>query len=88
MKPTFLKENITEILAIVALFGGITFVFTICFKPIPQQNQQMVNILSGSLFSLVGMAFGYYFGQSKDRKIVPEAGQTITENKEIKTEVV
>lgn len=74
-----LKENTTEILAIISALGSFTFLMILSFKSIPKENEDIINIIGGVVIgTTLSNCYGYYFGQSKNRTIVPEPGQTTT----------
>jgi uncharacterized membrane protein len=70
MKLFSLKENITELLAIISTLGSFLFLILLAFKPIPEVNKDLLNILGGVVIgTTLGGVFGYFFGQSKKRDI-------------------
>ncbi len=74
-----LRENITEILAIISFSMSFVFLFFLLFKPIPVANAEIVNVSVGFIIgAIVQGVTGYYFGASKKRDIIPEAGQSVT----------
>jgi hypothetical protein len=78
MNTKNIKEYTTELLAFLAVFGSLAIIILMFFVPVPQENRDMVNVLSGTVLSGSGMVLSYYFGQSKKRDILPEAGTTTT----------
>lgn len=69
MKNFSLKDNITEILAIIGIGGSIAFLIVLMFFPIPPENKELIYTCTGVYFgTLVGGVTGYYFGTSKIRK--------------------
>ena len=61
-----IKENITEILAVIITLGSFLFLFTLLFKSIPTENKDITNISIGFVIgTLVTGVAGYYFGSSK-----------------------
>lgn len=77
MKTFSLKENATEILAIIGGIIAITIIVLLFFVKVPKENEQLLNILGGVIVgSMTSPVYGYYFGQSKKRDIIPEAGQS------------
>ncbi len=75
-----LKEDITEMLALIAAFGSFAVLTLLFFKPIPEVNQRLIDILGGLIIgNSLSNAYGFYFGQSKNRTTPPvEPGQTVT----------
>lgn len=88
-KSVSLKENNTEILAIMAAMLCIIIVVLLFFKPVPTGNENLINILVGVILgSVISPVYGYYFGQSKKRDLVPEYGTETTITQSSKTEDV
>ena len=74
-----LRENVTEILAIISVTMSFLFLFFLLFNPIPTENQDIVNVSVGFIIgAIVQGVTGYYFGASKKRDIIPESGQSVT----------
>ena len=79
MNKISLKENITEIIAIIVIFMSYVFLLLVAFKGIPPENKDLVNLSVGFIIGTsVAGVIGYYFGTSKKRDIIPEAGQSVT----------
>lgn len=80
MKKFNLRENITEVLAVITMGGSITFLLLVCFKAIPSENKDLVNLAVGFIVGTpVSGVIGYYFGTSKNRNVMPtEPGTSVT----------
>jgi len=78
--PKFsLRENITEILAVIIMVMSFVFLLLLIYHPIPVDNKDLVNITVGFVLgTAVSGVIGYYFGTSKKRDIIPESGQSVT----------
>lgn len=63
----FGKPSYRGWLAIIIVVGGISFLFALLFVPIPEQNQNAVNVAMGFVLSIIGVVATYYFGSSKDK---------------------
>jgi len=75
-----LKENITEVLAVVIVLMSFIFLIVVLYKPIPAENKDLVNLAVGFIIgTAMSGVIGYYFGTSKKRDSIPiEPGQTVT----------
>ena len=74
-----LRENVTEILGIIGYTMSFVFLFFLVFIPVPAVNQKLVDVSVGFIIgTIVTGISGYYFGASKKRDIIPEAGQSVT----------
>jgi hypothetical protein len=85
-----LKENITEVLAVIIITMSFVFLIMVLWKPIPADNKDLVNLAVGFIIgTAMSGVIGYYFGTSKKRDtITPEPGQSVTNiQKSIVTDV-
>lgn len=89
MKTISLKENTTEMLALLSAFQSFVFIMVLCFHEIPKENEQLVNIMGGAIIlNTIASVYGYYFGQSKRRDIIPETGTATTITQKSTTEEI
>ena len=89
MKYFNLKENATEILAIMSSIASFIFLGLLFFVTVPKGNEHLIDIMGGAIvLNTVASVYGYYFGQSKKRDIVPEAGQSTTLTQTSSTEEI
>ena len=63
------KTDIRNSLAIIIVIGCFTLVYLLQVKPIPAENHDIVNIVSGFIYggALAGV-IGFYFGSTKTDK--------------------
>jgi hypothetical protein len=63
------KTDIRNSLAIIIVLGCFTLVYLLQVKPIPAENHDIVNIVSGFIYggALAGV-IGFYFGSTKTDK--------------------
>lgn len=63
------KSDIRSTITLVVLFGCFSVLFALIFKPIPQQNHDLVsNMISFITGSAFGAIVGFYFSASKPDK--------------------
>jgi len=61
-----IKENITELLALIITVCSFVFLFALLLIKIPSENKDITNITIGFVLgSFVAGVAGYYFGSSK-----------------------
>lgn len=60
------KSDIRNVLAVIIVLGCFVLMYLMIIKPVPIENKDMLNIVSGFVFggALAGVV-GYYFGSSK-----------------------
>lgn len=78
MAKISLKENTTEILALLSVAGSLAILVLQHFVEVPKGNEQMINILAGAFFGGGSMVLSYYFGQSKKRETIADPNTQIT----------
>lgn len=63
------KTDIRNSLAVIIVIGCFTLMYLLQVKPIPAENHDIVNIVSGFIFggALAGV-IGFYFGSTKTDK--------------------
>jgi hypothetical protein len=63
------KTDIRNSLAVIIVIGCFTLVYLLQVKPIPAENHDIVNIVSGFIYggALAGV-IGFYFGSTKTDK--------------------
>jgi hypothetical protein len=63
------KTDIRNSLAVIIVIGCFTLVYLLQVKPIPSENHDIVNIVSGFIYggALAGV-IGFYFGSTKTDK--------------------
>jgi hypothetical protein len=68
MKRFFLSISKTEIrnaIALIYIIMVLAFLYVLAYHPVPDKNQQLVNILGGNIIAGAGLIIGYFFGASK-----------------------
>ena len=59
------KTDIRNIISVMYVLLVLVFIYVLAFKPVPEQNQSLVNVLGGVVIGGIGPILGYYFGSSK-----------------------
>lgn len=59
------KTDVRNIIAVMYVLMVLMFIYVLAFKPVPPQNQSLVNVLGGVVIGGIGPILGYYFGSSK-----------------------
>jgi hypothetical protein len=60
------KTEIRHIIAIVYVIMSILFIYVLVFKPVPQENKDLINVLGGYVIGGVGTVLSFFFGSSKN----------------------
>ena len=60
------KISVQVIASIICIIGSFIFLYVLAFKPVPVENEKLIDILGGIVIgtTLTG-AIGWLFGQSK-----------------------
>ena len=65
------KNDIRNILAVIAVIGCFVLLYLMMIKPIPVENKDIMNIATGFVFGgLLASVAGFYFGASKGQSDV------------------
>ena len=89
MKMFSLKDNTTEMLAIMSSIASFLFLGLLFFVKIPDGNEHLIDIMGGAIvLNTVASVYGYYFGSAKKRDLIPEPGTATTITQSSKTEDV
>ena len=81
------KSSTPSILSFIIIVLSYAILFTLLFHPVPEQNKDLVNILSSSIISLcIGGIIGYWFSSShikkqneKEQKLLEANTSSLTE---------
>lgn len=75
---SILFKNMRGFVALIFVFGVISFDFLLAFKAIPAENKELLYTITGGLNTVAAAIVNYYFGSSKDKSDQEKA--TIIEN--------
>jgi hypothetical protein len=57
--------NIRHILAVMYILLVLGYIYVLIFKPVPDVNKDLINVLGGTLIGGSGQILSYFFGASK-----------------------
>jgi hypothetical protein len=70
--PEWLKRlTATETRTVIAIgyvMAVLGFIYVLAFKPVPDQNKDLVNVLGGVVIGGTAAILSYYFGSSKNNE--------------------
>ncbi len=67
MKSYPLFRYVRPVLALIIMLASFGFLFLLVMRPIPGENKETINLVSGFVLGMVGTVAAYYFGTSKDK---------------------
>jgi hypothetical protein len=59
------KTDVRNIIAIIYVLLVLGFIYVLVFKPVPNENKDLVNVLGGVVIGGIGPIIGFYYGSSK-----------------------
>jgi hypothetical protein len=59
------KSDIRNGIAVLFVLACLSFLFVIVVYPVPQRNENLINIMGGNIIAGLSLILGYYFGSSK-----------------------
>ena len=59
------KSDIRNGIAVLFVLACLSFLFVIVIYPVPQRNENLINIMGGNIIAGLSLILGYYFGSSK-----------------------
>jgi hypothetical protein len=60
------RAEIRNIIAVVYITLVLLFIYVLAFRPVPEQNKDLINVLGGVVIGGVGTILSYFFGSSKN----------------------
>lgn len=66
------KSDIRNGIAVLFVLACLSFLFVIVVYPVPQRNENLINIMGGNIIAGLSLILGYYFGSSKSESIKKE----------------
>jgi hypothetical protein len=57
--------DIRNILATLYVTMVLVYIYVLVFKPVPDSNKDLINVIGGNVIGGLGIILGYYFGASK-----------------------
>lgn len=62
-----------SIIGMLIVSMSFAFLFILCYKAIPEENQDILKVAAGLVLAALGFVAGYYFGSSKDKSDLEES---------------
>lgn len=59
------KSDIRNGIAVLFVLGTLLFIFVLIYHEVPNDNQQIINVIGGTVIGNLGLIMSYYFGSSK-----------------------
>jgi len=72
------REDFKELVTLIVIVTILGYFIAISFIPIPEESQRFVDIVLGSLLSILGKILSDYFGDNGRDKAKPESTDSTT----------